>query len=99
MTNTNDYDSMFFPLLGPVVVFVGNILRSYVIFHATFLGYFFEGSSIMSAGFSMRCRPVGCLDTGFLTKCRPVTCLCTTFCGNVTIHDYWDGIFVSKNFS
>ena len=44
MTIPNDYDSMFFPLLGPVVGFVGNILRSYGIFHATSLGYFFGSS-------------------------------------------------------
>jgi hypothetical protein len=36
LTIPNDNDSMFFPLLGPVVGFVGNILRSYGIFHATF---------------------------------------------------------------
>jgi len=83
-------------LLGPIVEFVGSILRSYGVFNTTF----FEVIFIMSAGFPMKCRTVSFLDTGFLTNCRPVSCLCATFCGNVTIHDYWDGtFFVSKDFS
>jgi hypothetical protein len=34
MTITNDYHSMFFPLLGTVLEFMGNILRSHIAFLA-----------------------------------------------------------------